>query len=105
MQVALSVYFICTIVCAVWNHSFYKKIDVSNDEKRPYKLIAYFVLVFLGPISLAINIHFAVGGLYLLISHKIKRYRRAKRNEKMLEEMLKNALYEACVENGIEVQD
>ena len=95
------VYFVCLGVCFLMNMNLYDKVLIKSGRKRLCGLISYFILVFLGPLSVLINLYFI--GLSLKI--RTFKYIQRKKDEKKLEKMIETKFYEALKREGIQVQD
>jgi len=101
MNTTFLIYLSSIIVCMSLNWTFYDKFKEKRDFEKAKYGILYFIFVFLGPISIVINLYYV--GVY--IKYKINRYLHYRKMEKVLSDVIEEKLLDALEQSGIQVVD
>jgi len=101
MNIYPYIYLVSVLFCLSFNLGIYDKLIKSTGRDRVSCLITLFVTVFLGPISIAINLYFTAK----YVKNKYDRYLYEKKLLKTLESVIEEKLFEALKENGIAVEN
>lgn len=100
MNIFWVIYFSTVLILAICNLKFYTKATKEEGTEKLSKLIYFFILCFLGPISILINLHRAFLSIRYKINNIIKKHKLKKMLESMIEEKLQEAIKK---ENSIKI--
>ena len=101
MNIYAYLYLMSILLLLPFNLSIYDKSSKGNINERLSYLFALFVMVFLGPISIVINLYYI--GVY--IKYRIRKYLHYREMHKVLSAVIEESLFKALEENGIQVVD
>lgn len=101
MNIYLYLYISSVLFCLTLNLGVYDRFKRAKREEKTSCFVAIIFLLFLGPISVVINLYYL--GVYVKI--RVQNYRHQKEMERILAQIIEAKLIEALEASDIEVVD